>query len=42
MTVEEYSEEDVKAVKVNESSAHSDMYQRALSRVMDWRSRESC
>lgn len=42
MTVVEYSAEDVKAVKVNESSAHSDMYQRTPSRVMDRRSLESC
>ena len=40
MTVVEYCGEDVKAV--NESSAHSDMYQRTPSRVMDWRSLESC
>lgn len=42
MTVVEYCGEDVKAVKVNESCAHSDMYQRTLSGVMDWRSLESC
>ena len=40
MTVVKYSREDVKAV--NESSAHSDMYRRTPSRVMDWRSLGSC